>query len=92
MATVINFTSSHALFNRLNEKSYAMGIVSENSSKVCFNRLADPNNLRDDDYTHFFYRNPVQSIELLLQQPAFREHMSYAPLKEFNDAEECIYS
>jgi hypothetical protein len=54
--------------------------------------LADPNNLRDDDYTRFFYRNPVECIEFLMQQPAFREHMLYAPAKEFNDAEEHIYS
>jgi len=72
--------------------SYAMGIDSWKSGKVCYNRLADSNNLRDDDYTHFFYRNPVECIEFLMQQPAFREHMSYAPAKEFNDAEERIYS
>jgi len=62
------------------------------SGKVCYNRLANPNNLRDNDYTRFFYRNLVEYIEFLMQQPAFREHMSYAPAKEFNDAEECIYS
>ena len=92
MATISNFTSSHTLFKRLNEMSYAMGIDSWKSGKVCYNRLADPNNLRDDDYTRFFYRNPVECIEFLMQQPAFREHMSYAPAKEFNDAEERIYS
>ena len=27
-----------------------------------------------------------------MQQPVFREHMSDAPAKEFNDAEEHIYS
>jgi hypothetical protein len=27
-----------------------------------------------------------------MEQPAFRIHMLYAPVKEFNDAEECIYS
>jgi len=27
-----------------------------------------------------------------MQQLAFREHMLYVPAKEFNDAEECIYS
>ena len=49
MATVSNFTSSHTLFKRLNEMSYAMGIDSWKSGKVCYNRLADPNNLHDDD-------------------------------------------
>jgi len=92
MATVSNFTSSHALFKRLNKMCYAMGIDSWRSGNVCYNRLADPNNLHDDDYTRFIYHNPVQCIEFLVQQPAFRDHMLYAPAKEFNDADERIYS
>jgi hypothetical protein len=27
-----------------------------------------------------------------MEQSEFMEHMSYAPAKEFNEAEECIYS
>jgi hypothetical protein len=92
MATICNFTSSHTLFKRLNEMSYAMGIDSWKSGKGSYNRLAVPNNLRDDDYTRFFHPNLVECIEFLRQQPAFREHMSYAPAKKFNDAEECIHS
>jgi len=72
--------------------SYIMGIDSWKSGKVSSNRLADPNSLRYNDYTCFFYRNPVECIEFLMQQPAFREHMSYAPGKEFTDTEECMYS
>ena len=92
MATVSNFASSNTLFKRLNVMSCAMGIDSGKSRKVCYNCLANPNHLRDNDYTHFFDRNPVECIEFLMQQPAFREHMSYGPAKEFIDAEECIYS
>jgi len=92
MATVSNFTSSHTVFKRLYEMFYAMGIDSCKSGTVCYFCLADPNNLRVDDYTLFSYRNPVEWIEFLMQQPAFREHKSYAPAKEFNDAEERIYS
>jgi len=92
MATVSNLTLSHTSFKGLNEMSYPMGIDSWKSGTLCYNRLADPNNLRDDDYIRFIHRNPVQSIEFLMQQPAFRETMSYAPAKEFNDAEERIYS
>jgi hypothetical protein len=54
--------------------------------------MANPNNLCDNDYTCFFHRNDVEFIEFLMQQPAFREHMSYTSAKEFNDAEERIYS
>jgi len=78
MATVSNFTSSKTSFKRLNEMSCKMGIDSRKSGEVCYNCLADPNNLCDDDYTWFFYCNPVECIEFLMQQPAFREHMSYA--------------
>jgi hypothetical protein len=92
MATISNFTSSDTLFKRLNKMSNAMGIESWKSHKVCYNRLANPNNRHDDDYTHFFYRNPDSCIQFLIPQPAFRGHMSYAPAKEFNDAEERIYS
>jgi hypothetical protein len=92
MATVSNFTSSHSLFKRLNEMSYAMGTNSWKSGTVCYNCLVNPTNLRDDDYTRFFYCTPVECIEFLMQQPAFREHMSYAPSKEFNDGEELIYA
>jgi len=92
MATISNFTSSHTLFKRLNKMSYAISMDSWKSGKVCHNRLADPNNLRDDDYTQFFHPNPVECVEFLVQQPAFRKHMSYTPAKNFNDAEERIYS
>jgi len=72
--------------------SYAMGIDCCKSGNVCCNCLAEPNNLRDDDYTHSHYRNPVACLEFFIQQPEFREHMSYAAAKEFNHADECIYS
>jgi len=90
MATVSNFTSSHTVFKGLNEMSYAVGIDSLKSRKVCYNRVADPNNLHDDDYTRFIHCHAVECIELLMQQPSFREHRSYAPAKKFNDPEEHI--
>jgi hypothetical protein len=92
MATVTSMTSSHTLFKWLNKISNAMGIDSWKSGKVCYNRLADTKNLRNHDYTHFLHRNPVECIEFLLQQPAFREHISSAPAEELNDAEQHIYS
>jgi hypothetical protein len=62
MATISNFTSSHTLFQMLNEMSYAKGIDSWLSTKASYNSLADPNNLRDNDYARCFYRNPVECI------------------------------
>jgi hypothetical protein len=92
MAMFSNFTLSHSLFKRLDGMSYAMAIDSWKPSTVCYNCLADPNNLRDNDYTHFFHCNPVECIKFPMQQPPFREVISCAPAKEFNHPEECIYS
>jgi hypothetical protein len=75
MATVSNFTASHTLFKRFYEISYAIAVEALKSRKLCNNGLADPVNLRNDDYIGFFYRNVVKSIEFLLPQPAFREQM-----------------
>jgi len=72
--------------------SYAIGIDSWKWGNLCSNCFADPNNLGVDDYTHFFYRNPVECMELIIQQPAFWERRLYAPAKEFNEAGEHIYS
>jgi hypothetical protein len=60
MATISNFTSSHTLFKRLNKMSETIGIHSWKSGNVCNNRLANPNNLCEDDSTCFFFRNPVE--------------------------------
>jgi len=71
---------------------YAMGIDSCKSGTVGKNHFVDPNNFRDNNCTHFFHHYPVESIDFFMQQSAFREHMSYAPAKEFTDTEEHIYS
>ena len=92
IATVRILTSSYTWFKRLNEMSYAIGIDCWKSGKVCYNCLAVPNNLHDDDYPCFFGSNPVECIEFLMQHPAFGDHMSYASAKEFNDAEKGINS
>jgi len=92
MATVSNFTSCHTLSKSFNAMFYATGINSWTSGRVCCNRLADPNNLCNNNYTCFFYCNPDECIEFLMQKPAFREHMSYAAEEEFTHSAERIYS
>jgi len=71
--------------------SYMMGNDSWKSRELCYNHLADPNSVHDDGFTYHFYPNPAECNEFLMQQSAFRQHMSYAPEKESNDAEKCIY-
>jgi len=72
--------------------SYVMSIDSWESGKVCHNRLASPDDLRNDDYTRFFYCNPVECIEFLMLQPVFRVQMLHAPAMEVNDDGDRIYS
>jgi len=79
MPTVSNFASSHTVFARLKVMSYVIRIDSWILGNLCYNHLADPYNLGNHDYTRFFNCNPVEWIEFLMQQPTFREHMSYAP-------------
>jgi hypothetical protein len=69
-----------------------MGIDTCKLGKLCYNHLADPNNLCNDDHTGCLYFNPVEYIEFLIPQPVFSKIMSYVPAKEFNDAEECVYT
>jgi len=54
MAAVSNFTSSHTLFKRWYEMSYAVDNNCGKSGKVHYNRLSDPNKLRNNDFTHCF--------------------------------------
>jgi len=92
MPTISNFTLSHIVFRWLKDMFYARGKVSWKFGKVCYNHLADQNNYREDDYKHLIYCNPVECIAFLIQQPVFREQLSYAQIKEFNEAKERTYS
>ena len=67
MAIISNFTLYNTLFKMLNKTCYAMGIDSWISVRGYYNRMADRNNLCNDDYTLFFYPNPVECIEFLMQ-------------------------
>jgi len=62
------------------------------SGRQCYKHLGDRNNLHDNGYSRFFYSHSVKCIEFLIEQHAFREDMSYAPAKEFDDAEDHIYA
>jgi len=92
MATVNNTTLFHCVFKRLDEMFYAMGIDYCKSGNAYYNTLADPNILCDDEFTPFFYRNPVECIEFLIHWPAFRKYIKYALEMKFNEANEHIDS
>ena len=40
--------------------SYAMGIDSQKPGNLSYNPFNDPKNLRNNDYSRYFYRNPVE--------------------------------
>jgi len=73
IATVCNFISSHILFKGLNQIFYPMLIDSWKSTYVCYNRLPNPNNLRDLDYRHSSHCHPTEYSKFFIQQAAFRE-------------------
>ena len=53
---------------------------------------------KEGTYTHgghastFFYRDMVQCVEYLLSQPAYRDDVVYAPVREQNETGERLYS
>jgi len=91
MATVSSFTYSYSLFNMLHETIYVIHINSLKSITLCHTRLANPNNLHDNDYTCFFYPNDAAWIDFLLPQPPFWEQISCSPAMEYHYANESIY-
>ena len=40
----------------------------------------------------YYYRSPLVCIRYLLKQPCFRDHLVYAPVREYNEAGERMYS
>jgi len=72
--------------------SYVMNINSWKQCKVCYNSLVDPNHFPDHGFTRVSNHNPVQCTQFLMKQRVCREYISYAPVKEIDDAEERIYS
>lgn len=86
------FTSAYSLFKKIDNMSYELGMQTWKTGKVSFNRSDGGNRFSDAPFTSFYYRNPVTCIEFLLRQSAFKEHMTYAPVREYNDENERVYS
>lgn len=43
-------------------------------------------------HTTYYYRSPLSCIQYLLKQPCFRNHLIYAPVREYNEPGEWMYS
>jgi hypothetical protein len=86
------FTSAYTLFKKLDGLTYELGMHTWKSGKVCFTRPDASNSSTNLRFTRFSYRNPVTCIEFLLRQTAYKEYMTYAPLKIYNEMNERVYS
>ena len=85
-------TSAYKLFKTVDKMEYELDISSWKRGLVEFTLPGSESSRSEDRMAAFWYRNPVTCIEFLMKQPAFREHMAYAPRKEYNEVGERMYS
>ena len=87
------FTSAYAVFKKIDNMTYELGMQTWKSGKVSFDHAnAGNEHSTASTGTPFFYRNPVTSFKFLLRQTAYKETMTYAPVKEYNEQNERVYS
>ena len=82
------FRSAYLLFKKIDNMTYDLGMHTWKSGRVSFDRS---NQNAGNQLTQFYYRDPVPCIEFLLRQTAYKEHMTYAPVKEYNEQNERVY-
>ena len=86
------FTSAYAVFKKIDKMTYELGMQTWKSGKVSLNRSnARIERSTAPTGTPFFYRNPVTCIQFLLRQMAYKETITYAPVKEYNEQNERVY-
>ena len=87
------FTSAYAVFKKIDKMTYKLGMQTWKSGKVSFDRANAGNECSTAPTgTPGFYRNPVTCTEFLLCQMAYKETMTYALVKEYNEQNERVYS
>jgi hypothetical protein len=79
-----SFTSGHTLWKLLDRAiSEDMPHIKEEIYKF---------NVINSNDTQFLYRDIIECVQYLLRQPAYTEHLVVAPIKEYNDEGERMYS
>lgn len=81
-----SFTSAHTLNARLDQLEPELGEESWTYGKAMF--WADDSQKEQP----FYFRDPATIIQHFFKQPAFRDHLVYKPVKEFNSQGRRIYS
>jgi hypothetical protein len=89
---VSSATSAYTLFKAIDSIPSDLDVNSWQRKFICFDMERDRKSLPNDQLTPFWYGDPVRCIEFLMQQPSFKEDMVYAPVREYNEAGERMYS
>jgi len=82
----IGYTSGYTFHQLLDSMDSELGVGSWKSGQATTRICERTQNIP------YFYRNPMDCIRFLLKQPAYRDHMAYAPVRQYNDLGERIYT
>jgi len=83
----IGFTSGWTLYQQLDRMYPELGPDSWKVHEANWSLTAGTSRR-----TTYYYRSPLSCIEYLLKQPCFRNHLVYAPVREYNESGERMYS
>lgn len=82
----VSFSSPFTLKQLVDQMEPGMGVKSWKEGKAKF--FADVKN----EWKLFYYRDIGDVIRQLFKQPAYREHLVYSPVKEYNGFGDRVYS
>lgn len=82
----VSFTSGWTLHRALDRMYPELGEASWKSHDVVTSVGGNTRSIP------FYFRNPLACVAYLLKQPCFRDHLFYAPVREYNQSGERMYS
>jgi hypothetical protein len=86
-------TSAYSLLKDVDRMDgMGLGADSWRSGKVTFLRGVPETELREVDWTSYWYRDPVDAIRFLLGQKQFAKELVWAPVREYGHSGDRIYS
>lgn len=84
IGTAKSFQSPHVLHRLINEMEPALDYDSWTKGTATF--IANKKNAKQP----YFFRNLEDTIRFLIEQPCFKDHMTYAPVVRYSDAEHTV--
>jgi Plavaka transposase len=82
----INFRSGHTLQQLLERMDLEYGIAPWVSAQATAVISGETHKIP------FFYRDPLDCIRFLLKQPPYRDYLVFAPMRQFNESGERVYT